>query len=168
MPTKRQRRKRRRRQAGVSPPPQPSAVAVDDRQRTRAARRHAGRDERPQAPWGSFPLTEIAIFVALVLLVVGFFVTPPQGFVMIAVGLVIGSLGGLELAVREHYAAYRSHTLLLSAAVGVPLFGVLLVATELSPAICIAAGLVAFGGAAWLFASAFRRRSGGALYRLRG
>jgi hypothetical protein len=27
---------------------------------------------------------------------------------------------------------------------------------------------VAFGGAAWLFTSAFRRRSGGALYRFRG
>ena len=127
-----------------------------------------GPDDRPSAPWGSFPLTEIAIFIALVLLVVGFFVTPPQGFVMIAVGLGIGSLAGLELAIREHYAAYRSHTLLLSAAAGVPLFGVLLIATDLSPAICIAAGAVAFGGAAWLFASAFRRRSGGALYRLRG
>ena len=85
---------------------------------------------------------------------------------MIAVGLVLGSLGGLELSIREHFAAYRSHTLLLSAAVGVPLFGVLLIATSLNPAICIAAGAVAFGGAAWLLAAAFRRRSGGALYRL--
>jgi hypothetical protein len=169
MPTKRQRRKRRRRQTGASSsPPQPSAVVVDDQQRTRAARRRAGHEERPPAPWGSFPLTEIAIFVGIVLLIAGFFVSPPQGFVMIAVGLVLGSLGGLELSIREHFAAYRSHTLLLSAAVGVPLFGVLLVATNLNPAICAAAGLVAFGGAAWLFTSAFRRRSGGALYRLRG
>jgi hypothetical protein len=156
MPTKRQRRKRRRRRPAQAPRPAPQP------QKPRRA-----PDDRPQAPWGSFPLTEIAIFIGLVLLVVGFFVTPPQGFVMIAVGLGIGSLAGLELSIREHFAAYRSHTLLLSAAVGVPLFGVLLVATKLSPAICIAAGLVAFGGAAWLFASAFRRRSGGALYRLR-
>jgi hypothetical protein len=103
-----------------------------------------------------------------VLLVVGFFVPPPQGFVMIAVGLGLGSLAGLELAVREHFAAYRSHNLLLAAAIGVPIFGVLFVLTKLSPAICVAAGLLAFGGAAWLFASAFRRRSGGALYRLNG
>ena len=87
---------------------------------------------------------------------------------MIAVGLALGSLAGLELSIREHFAAYRSHTLLLSAAVGVPVFGVLLVATKLTPAICVAAGLVAFAGAAWLFASAFRRRSGGALFRVRG
>jgi hypothetical protein len=99
---------------------------------------------------------------------VGFFVPPPQGFVMIAVGLGLASLAGLELSIREHYAAFRSHTLLLSAAVGVPVFGGLWIATKISPAICAIAGLLAFGGAAWFFASAFRRRSGGALYRLRG
>jgi hypothetical protein len=104
--------------------------------------------------------------IGLLLLVAGFFTPPPQGFVMIAVGLGLGSLAGLELSVREHFAAYRSHTLLLSAAVGVPAFGALYIA-GLSPAASAAAGLVAFGGAAWLFASAFRRRSGGALYRLR-
>ena len=95
-------------------------------------------------------------------------VSPPQGFVMIAVGLGLGSLAGLELSIREHFAAYRSHTMLLSAAVGVPLFGGLFVATKISPAICAIAGLLAFGGTAWLLAAAFRRRSGGALYRLRG
>jgi hypothetical protein len=142
---------------------------VDDRQRARAAkRRAAGNEDRPPAPWGSFPLTEIVIFIGLVLLVVGFFVPPPQGFVMIAVGLGLGSLAGLELAVREHYAGYRSHNLLLAAAVAVPLFGALYIASPLSVPICVAAGLLAFGGAAWLFTSAFRRRSGGALYRLRG
>jgi len=104
----------------------------------------------------------------VVLLAVGFFIPPPQGFVMIAVGLGLASLAGLELSIREHFAAYRSHTLLLSAAIGVPIFGGLFIGTKVSPAVCIAAGLVAFGGAAWLFASAFRRRSGGALYRLRG
>ncbi|MGA8218524.1 MAG: hypothetical protein WB771_08160 [Solirubrobacterales bacterium] len=170
MPTKRQRRKRRRRQTtgAASAQEQPSAVAIDDAQPARAARRRTGPEQRPQAPWGSFPLTEVVIFIGVVLLVVGFFITPPQGFVMIAVGLGLASLAGLELSIREHFAAYRSHTLLLSAAIGVPVFGGLFLATKLSPAVCVAAGLIAFGGAAWLFASAFRRRSGGALYRFRG
>jgi hypothetical protein len=128
----------------------------------------AGNLDRPPPLWGSFPLTEIVIFIGLVLLVVGFFFPPPQGLVMIGVGLGLGSLAGLELSIREHFAAYRSHTLLLSAAIGVPVFGGLFLATKVSPAICVAAGLVAFGGAAWLFTSAFRRRSGGALYRLKG
>jgi hypothetical protein len=176
MPTKRQRRKRRKRisadEGGSSESAPRIASATAPRRSGAAARRggaalpaRRGSDDRPSAAWGTFPLTEIVIFVGLVLLVVGFFVPPPQGFVMIAVGLALGSLAGLELAIREHFAAYRSHNLLLSAAIGVPVFGVLFLATKLSPAICIAAGLVAFGGAAWLFASAFRRRSGGALYR---
>jgi hypothetical protein len=167
MPTKRQRRKRRRR-GTAGPTARPAAVVLDDQQRARAAKRRPGHDERPKAPWGDFPLTEIVIFIGLVLLIAGFFVPPPQGFVMIAVGLGLGSLAGLELSIREHFAAYRSHTLLLSAAVGVPIFGALFVLTKLSPAICVTAGLVAFGGAAWFFTAAFRRRSGGALYRLRG
>src|SRR3954454_3893003 len=167
MPTKRQRRKRRRRQTAGTPTVQrrPAAAAVDSAGRGRAARRRAGT-ERPPAPWGTFPLTEIVILIGVLLLVVGFFIPPPQGFVMIAVGLGLASLAGLELSIREHFAAYRSHTLLLSAAIGVPVFGGLFIATKLSPAICVAAGLISFGGAAWLFTSAFRRRSGGALYRL--
>src|SRR5688572_32693244 len=37
-------------------------------------RRKAGRptiDERPPAPWGSFPLVELMVFAALVMLIVG-------------------------------------------------------------------------------------------------
>jgi hypothetical protein len=157
MATKRQRRKRRRRAPDRIPARPAPASAPPPRH---------GPADRPPAPWGSFPLTEIVIFIGLLLLVAGFFVTPPQGFVMIAVGLGLGSLAGLELSIREHFAAYRSHTLLLAAAVGVPVFGVLFVATKLSPAICAIAGLLAFAGSAWLLVGAFRRRSGGAAYRL--
>src|SRR3954451_9626031 len=177
MATKRQRRKRRRRtNAAEGGTADPGERVVDGtRQKaspTRSARRGTARvpasrgpDGRPAAPWGSFPLTEIVIFIGVVLLVVGFFITPPQGFVMIAVGLGLASLAGLELSIREHFAAYRSHTLLLSAAIGVPVFGALFIGTKVSPAICVAAGLMSFGGAAWLSNWPFRRRSGGALYR---
>jgi hypothetical protein len=178
MPTKRQRRKRRKRLASdegrssgsparVASPPatEPSRPSTRRGSASLSARRRT--DDRPSAPWGDFPLSEIAVLVGVVLLIAGFFVSPPQGFVMIAVGLVLGSLAGLELSIREHFAGYRSHTLLLSAAVGVPVFGVLFVATEVPVPICLAAGAVAFGGSAWLFTQAFRRRSGGALFRLR-
>jgi hypothetical protein len=168
MPTKRQRRKRRRRQTtGPAPAARPSAVVLDDQQRARAARRRAGADHRPPALWGDFPLSEIVVFVGLLLLIAGFFVSPPQGFVMVAVGLALGSLAGLELSVREHFAGFRSHTLVLSAAVGIPLFGVLFVATKIPTPICVAAGAAAFAASAWLFTQAFRRRSGGAAFRLR-
>src|SRR3954447_15603925 len=162
MATKRQRRKRRRRQTpGAAPRPQPSAVVLDDRQRARAAPRRPSADDRPPALWGDFPLSEIVVFVGILLLIAGFFVSPPQGFVMIAVGLALGSLAGLELSIREHFAGYRSHTLVLAAAVGVPVFGVLFVATKVPTPICLAAGAVGVAGSAWLFTQAFRRRSGG-------
>jgi hypothetical protein len=172
MATKRQRRKRRRRHAGGegrstgSAEPVASATASSQSGAGRAVRR--GPDDRPPALWGDFPLSEIVVFIGILLLIAGFFVSPPQGFVMIAVGLVLGSLAGLELSLREHFAGYRSHTLLLAAAIGVPLFGVLFILTTVPTPVCIAAGLLAFGGSAWLFAQAFRRRSGGALLRLRG
>jgi hypothetical protein len=161
MPTKRQRRKRRRRLASdeARPPVPAPAPAAPPRKRS--------ADDRPPPLWGTFPLTEIVIFIGVVLLIAGFFMTPPQGFVLIAVGLGLASLAGLELSLREHFTAYRSHTLLLAAAIGVPVFGVMYVATTVPPVACLAVGLVAFAGAAWFFALQFRRRSGGALYRLR-
>jgi hypothetical protein len=167
MATKRQKRKRQRRQAtaergGSVAPPQPAPTPPP----AVSARR---TDGPPPAPWGSFPLSELVVLIALILLVGGFFVRPPRGAVMIGAGLVLGSLAGLELAVREHFAGYRSHTLLLAGAVGMAVFGGLFVGVKaLSPAICLAAGVVALAAAAWLFARIFRRRSGGALYRFKG
>jgi uncharacterized membrane protein YhiD involved in acid resistance len=108
------------------------------------------------------------VLVGVVLLIAGFVTGPPQGVVMIVVGLALGSLAGLELAAREHFAGYRSHNLLLAGACAMALFGVLYLGAELSPATSLAAGAVVGAGAAWLFAMAFRRRSGGALYRFKG
>lgn len=108
------------------------------------------------------------IVVALALLLGGFFVAPPRGAVMIGTGLVLGSLAGLELAIREHFSGYRSHTLLLAGAIGVAVLAGLLTLTELHAGICVGAAAVAFALGAWLFANAFRSRSGGALFRFGG
>ncbi|MGZ5308144.1 MAG: hypothetical protein ACXWW8_01740 [Solirubrobacterales bacterium] len=87
---------------------------------------------------------------------------------MIGAGLVLGSLAGLELSVREHFAGYRSHTLLLSGAVGVAvvaaLFGI--GPGGLAPLARLLAGVAAFAAALWIFARAFKRR-GGELFRVR-
>jgi hypothetical protein len=158
MATKRQRRKRRRR----NPAPSTKSPAVEA---TSSARR---TDGPPPAPWGSFPLSELVVVVAVVFLVAGFFVAPPRGAVMIGAGLVLGSLAGLELAVREHFAGYRSHTLLLAGAIGVAVVAALYVLGAVVAGIALLAGIAAFGAFGWLFASAFRRRSGGALFRFKG
>ena len=172
MPTKRQRRKRRRRIADGDGNPtasaRPSAVAVDEAQRAKAsARRGVPGKAAPQALWGSFPLSELVVLIALVLLVVGFFVGGHRGGVMMIVGICLGTLAGLELAAREHFSGYRSHNLLLAAVGGMATFAVLILLTPLTPVLCVAAAVGVSSGSAWLLIQAFRRRSGGAAYRIK-
>ena len=71
---------------------------------TRPAARRPSRRDRPPSPWGRFPLVEIVIVVALVLLVVGFFMGGTRGGVMLVAGVALGSLAALELTLREHFA----------------------------------------------------------------
>jgi len=164
MATKKQKRKRRQRretpraEGEAQSPPGPVAGPASPRRRA---------DGRPPPPWGSFPLSELVIFIGVVLLIAGFFVGPPRGPVMLGAGLALASLGGLELAVREHLAGYRSHTMLLSGAAGITILAASLVA-GLGPAIAAGAAVLVFGFAAWLLVGVFRRRSGGAIYRIKG
>lgn len=132
------------------------------------ARRRAARGEPPQALWGSFPLVEIVVFAALVFVVVGFVLGGQRGAILIGAGLVAGSLAGLELALREHLAGYRSHTLVLSAAVGmVVLVPLLLLAPAAIPtAAIVVVALAAAGLAAYGLTTSFRRASGGLSFRI--
>src|SRR5512133_369401 len=105
-------RKRRKRRA-----PMPQPVAAKPPPAPEPGARRTARDERPPAPWGPFPLTEIAILVGLIMLIAGFASGGSfSGTLMIAVGIALAALGGLELAIREHFAGYRSHTALLALA----------------------------------------------------
>ena len=177
MATKRQRRKKGRRAADSSAGEAGGEVAREalppNRRASppqaggRAAPRAGPRP--PQAPWGDFPLSEIVIAIALVLLIGGFVVPPPRGAVMLGAGLVLGSLAGLELSIREHFAGYKSHTTLLAGAAGIAVLGLLFVVgpRDLVPAVKVAAALVVFGLAFWGLTRTFRRRSGGALFKTR-
>ena len=64
------------------------------------------------------------ILLGIVLMVWGFLSCGDQGDVRVAAGLVLASLGGVELALREHLAGYRSHSALLA---GVAAFAVVTV-----------------------------------------
>ena len=135
-----------------------------------AARRTA-RDERPQAPWGSFPLTELTILVGLIMLVAGFASGSVRGTVMIAIGIALAALGGLELAIREHFAGYRSHSGLLAlacAVLGGAVLGALgvLAFGSIIAVIPVAAGAIVFVPALIALRGAFRRASGGLSYRI--
>jgi len=84
-----------------------------------AARRRGGRptiEERPKPPWHPVPLVELCVLVGLVLLVLGALnLRSDRGKVMLVIGMALGSLGGLDTALREHLAGYRSHTTVIAA-----------------------------------------------------
>jgi len=120
-------------------------------------------DERPPAPWGSFPLAELTILAGIVALLVGLFGGGPTA---IGVGVALAGLGGLEVSIREHLAGYRSHTTLLAGAVFVLVVGVLFYVAGLILAICLAIGAAAFLAAFVLLRRAFQSASGGLSFRV--
>ena len=81
---------------------------------------------RPTAPWSPFPLVELCVLVGIVLIVLGLIERDsPHGRAMLLAGLALGSLGGLDTAAREHFAGFRSHTLVLAGVPTVTVAGVL-------------------------------------------
>jgi hypothetical protein len=167
---KRKRRRRPRRPADEAAAKQSPSPQVAERPARRPSQSHRSADDRPAAPWGSFPLVELVVLIGIVLLVVGFIVAGSRGTVMIATGLALGSLAGLELAIREHFAGYRSHTLLLAGAAAIACLAALyfLAPSSLSPGLRLGVAAAVFGLAAWGLTGAFRRRSGGLAFRIRG
>jgi uncharacterized integral membrane protein len=122
-------------------------------------------EERPPAPWGSFPLAELTILAGIVLLAIGIFGQSPTA---IGVGVVLAGLGGLEVSIREHFAGYRSHTTLLAGLVFVLVTGLLFYAADLILALCLAAGAAAFLAAFLALWRSFRKASGGLSFKAGG
>jgi hypothetical protein len=144
------------------------AVAEATGQPTPRRRTRPGRPsihERPRAPWGNFPLSELIILVGIVLILWGA-VKGNDGERFIFAGLVIASLGGGELALREHMAGYRSHSSLLA---GVAAFlAVTVVALGFGPVqvwTLLALGIGVFAATFYSMRELFKRRSGGLGFR---
>jgi hypothetical protein len=119
-------------------------------------------DPRLPAPWGPFPLTELVVLLAIGLLIGAFVVRGERGRTMLAAGLLLGSLGGLEVSIREHFAGYRSHTTIFAAAAGV--LTIVVVTLIVHPIKLWIVGLIAlamFCLTFWLAREAFKRKSGG-------
>lgn len=124
-------------------PPKPRPAGAKPRPARRQER------ERPPAPWGSFPLTELAILVGCAGIVVGFTRTT-GGVVPLFVGLAVAGAAVVELCWREHRAGFRSHTTLLAFA-PVVVFTVVMYAL-LGP---VWSGAVALAGGIPLFSLLF-------------
>lgn len=84
--------------------------------------------ERPASPFGGLPVSELAILMGLISLVFGYF---DGGGPPVVAGIVVCTLGVVEITAREHFSGYRSHTALLAAI----------------PAVAVEAGVVALFGA---------------------
>jgi len=128
-------------------------------------RRVAAPDERPPAPWGNAPLAELVILAGIVSLAIGVFGNHPTA---IGIGVALAGLGGLEVAVREHFAGYRSHTTLLAGAVFVLVTGLVYYVGHTILAVALACGAIAFAIAFLMARRAFQHASGGLSYRIGG
>ena len=131
--------------------------------------RRAGRpgsDERPAAPWGAFPLSELVVLLGIVVIVWGALSEGDARNERIGAGLVVAALGGLELALREHLSGFRSHSTVLAAAAAFAVVTVL----ALGPGpntlgVLVILGLLVFAASFFALRRLFRRRSGGVSFR---
>lgn len=121
MPSQNSRRRSgKRRNAGAAPRAVPSRRKNERSERRSAAayelrrgQRQLGREgERPESPFGGLPVSELAILIGFIALVIGFI---QGGGPVVVVGIVICALGVVEVTAREHFSGYRSHTVLLAA-----------------------------------------------------
>jgi uncharacterized membrane protein YhiD involved in acid resistance len=106
------------------------------------------------------------VLLALILLVAAFIVRGERGRTMLAAGLLLGSLGGLETSIREHFAGYRSHTTIFATVAGV--LTIVVVTLIVHPIKLWIVGLIALsvaGVSFWAAREAFKRRSGGVGFR---
>ena len=151
------RKKRPRRPREVAPEAQPQPV-----NQTAARKIAASKDERPPAPWGSFPLVEVCVLIGIVLVIGGFIAGGERGGLAIGVGIGLAGLGGLELAIREHFAGFRSHSTLLAGVPAIATLAILFYAGPESLETAARLGIAAavFGLCFFAFSTMFKRKAG--------
>jgi hypothetical protein len=151
--------RRSRKRGGVLPPTAASEPAPE-RPRPRPQGRRPRHEERPKAPWHPVPLVELCALVGIILLVVGLFnFDQAQGRWMIAAGLALGSLAGLDTVLREHFSGYKSHSTVLGGLPAVAVAGALFF-SRAPWGLLVAAMLGTFLVCFWLARRAFRKRAG--------
>jgi hypothetical protein len=154
-------RRSRKRSAIPSGFSEPAASPVPPRPAPATLRRRAPSEERPLPPWGGFPLGELTTLAGIVVLVIGF---TSQSEQMLAVGFSLVALSATELAAREHFAGFRSHSLLLGLILGA-VTAVVLVVVGAPRVVQIAAAVAMFAAGAWALRRAFQDRTGGMGFR---
>jgi hypothetical protein len=121
--------------------------------------------DAPKAPWSPFPLTELIVLLAMALIVGGVLTDGGRRGALLGCGFALVSLAGLELALREHFAGYRSHSTLLAAASAIVVDAPLFLWTGLPQIALLAIGGGVFVLVLMRMRRAFRARSGGVGFR---
>jgi hypothetical protein len=119
----------------------------------------------PTAAWSPFPLTELVILLSMALIVAGVLTDGGRRGALLGCGFALISLAGLELAVREHFAGYRSHSTLLGAACAIAVDAPLYLWTDLPQILLLVIGAGVFALVLTRLRRAFRARSGGLGFR---
>ena len=126
------------------------------RRRAPAPAARPSPEERPRAPWHPFPLVELCVLAGIVLLILGLLdIDSDRGRIMLVAGMLLGSLGGLDTVLREHFSGFRSHAIVLAGLPAVAIAAALYFAGAPWIAVTLAA-LVVFAGTALALGRAYR------------
>jgi hypothetical protein len=121
--------------------------------------------QAPTAPWSPFPLTELVVLLSMALIVAGVLTDGGRRGALLGCGFALVSLAGLELAIREHLAGYRSHSTLLAGAGAIVVDAPLFLWTGLPQVVLLVLGIAVFVLLLTRLRRAFRARSGGLGFR---
>jgi hypothetical protein len=148
-----------KRRATAAPPPGRAAASAGAPSPRRPSRSEM-RDgvARPDAIWAPFPLTEIAMTVGIVVFLVGFVGGGARGVWLLGIGIAVLSVAVAELCLREHFAGFRSHSLLLGLlpVVAVHMLVVLVVTSDWRGPLALVVDVALAGGLAWWLQGRFR------------
>jgi hypothetical protein len=157
---------RRSRKRGGVPAAAPTAQASPARPHATPKTHRAPMTEAPKAPWAPFPLVELCVLIAIVLIVLGFVSDGSRRGAFLACGIALASLAGLEIAIREHFAGFRSHSALLAGAAAVVVAVPLYFLTGLPQIVLLAVGVVVYTLAFAALRRVFQAKTGGVGFRV--
>ncbi len=114
---------------------------------------------RPEPPWAPFPLTEIAIFVGLVLFLLGYFASADRSPALLGAGALVLIVSVAEMCLREHFGGFRSHSILLALlpVTVVHTLVVYAITTSWTGPIALLVDLAIAGALAWFLHQRFQR-----------